>query len=204
LARGQFHLTLGNGFGQKWMTACTNVSTTRIPHSRTHHHGQKFWATNHIKTFKLQNPTIVLIEAYPSHVIFLGTRPMVKVSASRRMDFQSFIAKMPEAEWAFQELHSTSNGKDIAQALSSGTCMAVSDGSYKDLFSTAAWILTNLASAQLLGITTVPGSPGDHDSYRSKLAGIYSTIQMVNHVCQYYQVTTGSILFGCDGLSALQ
>jgi len=101
---------------------------------------------------------------------------MAKVSASHRMDFQSFIAKTPEAEWAFQELHSTSNGKDIAQALSSGTCMAVSNGSYKDLFGTAAWILTNSASVQLLGLTMVPGSPGDHASYCSKLAGIYSTV----------------------------
>jgi hypothetical protein len=41
-------------------------------------------------------------------------------------------------------------------------------------------------------------------SYRSELAGIYSTLIVVNHICRYFGIADGSIQFACDSLSALQ
>jgi len=64
--------------------------------------------------------------------------------------------------------------------------------------------LTNLGMAKISGNVTVPGLDDEQGAFHSKLAGIYSTVCMVNHVCQYYSITNGNILFGCDGLSALQ
>jgi len=129
---------------------------------------------------------------------------MHKMGIPKKVDFHSFIAMQPEARWAFQELFSSSNGKDIAQAIASGTCVAVLDGSFKDICGTAAWILTHSNTVTLSGYTMVPGSPDDQGSFRSELVGIYSTVHMVNHVCHYYKVTHRSILFGCDRQSTLQ
>jgi len=53
---------------------------------------------------------------------------MQKVIKSKKTDFSSFIARQPEALWVFQELFSSSNGKDFSQAITLGTCIAVSDG----------------------------------------------------------------------------
>jgi len=92
----------------------------------------------------------------------------------------------------------------IAMAIITGTCLAMSDGSFKDSLGTMAWILMDTVKAKLFGSTTVPGSAIDQGSFHRELAGIYSTICMANHVCKYYSIQHGSITFGCNGLSALQ
>jgi len=72
--------------------------------------------------------------------------------------------------------------KDIAESISSGTCLSVSDGSHKAPFGTAAWILTDAAMAKLSGTTTAPGWENEQGSFCSKLEGIYSMVHIVNHV----------------------
>jgi len=83
----------------------------------------------------------------------------------------------------------------IAMAIITGTCLAMSDGSFKDSLGTVAWILMDTVKAKLFGSTTVPGSAIDQGSFHNELAGIYSTICMVNHVCKYYSIQHGSITF---------
>jgi hypothetical protein len=76
----------------------------------------------------------------------------------------------------------------------------VSDGSFKDSYGTAAWIIKGSGGDNPL----CPGLENDHSSYRSKLAGIYAIITVVNHLCSYYKIKEGVITLGCDGDSALQ
>jgi len=54
------------------------------------------------------------------------------------------------------------------------------------------------------GCVVCPGLEEDHSSYRSKLAGIFAVIKVVNKLCGYHNITEGGITLGCDGLLALQ
>jgi len=36
------------------------------------------------------------------------------------------------------------------------------------------------------------------------MAGIYTTLTIIKHLCYFYEITTGQIEFACDGLSALE
>jgi len=56
----------------------------------------------------------------------------------------------------FQELLSTSNGQDIVAVIQSRHCIAVSNGSFKESFGTAALIITDDTSGKLAGHITVP------------------------------------------------
>jgi len=185
----------------EWIDTSWRIWT---PIAQTCFYAQCFQATDQVIQSKLKNPQVALVEIHLRHITFLGAHTTHKNTTNKKLDFTSLIGMQLEASWAFHELLSSSNGKDIAQAITLSTCVVVSDGSFKDSIGTAAWIITNLAKATLSGSTTVPGSLHDQGSFWSELSGIYSTVCMVNHVCQYYSVTYGTILFGCDGLSALQ
>jgi hypothetical protein len=50
----------------------------------------------------------------------------------------------------------------------------------------------------------VPGDSGEMSAYNAKLAGIYLAIQLITKLCNYHNVSSGVVNFGCDGLSALQ
>jgi len=96
------------------------------------------------------------------------------------------------------------NGKLIAVALANGTCLAMCDGSYQSKLGTAAWVIMDESeSGYICGSMWVPGISKDQRAYHSELAGIYSVIRLVNHVCEYYSLTCRAIMLGCDGLSPL-
>lgn len=66
------------------------------------------------------------------------------------------------------------NGQRLAHGLGTGSARAVSDGSLKDSYGTAAGVLsvTEDDNEQLLFVNSVPGLHSDQNSYRSELAGI--------------------------------
>jgi len=72
--------------------------------------------------------------AFLNHIVFLGTCNITKTEDHQKGDFFNFNFEQPEAAWAFQALVSSSKYKDIAIAISSGQCLAVSDGSSEDSF----------------------------------------------------------------------
>ena len=83
--------------------------------------------------------------------------------------------------------------------------MGVSDGSFKDQFGTAFWILQGeTADDEMKGPCTVPGSSDVQSAYRSELAGLYGMITMVNAICEFHMIKTGAIELGCNGIQALR
>ncbi len=83
--------------------------------------------------------------------------------------------------------------------------MAISDGSYKVMYGTAAWTIGDPDSVSLIsGRVISPGKASDHDSYRSELAGIYSILAVMEKFCDYFNIIEGAIELGCDGKLALE
>lgn len=83
--------------------------------------------------------------------------------------------------------------------------IAVSDGSFKDTFGTAAWTIGTEQDGQLIaGRAVCPGGSEHQSSYRSELAGLYVILAMTHQLCLYHRIEAGQIEIGCDGLSALQ
>jgi hypothetical protein len=91
----------------------------------------------------------------------------------------------------------------IIKALWEGSAKAISDGSYKEGYDTAAIIVAGDLGQRIQDQVVAPGSTEDQSSFCSELTGIYATITLVNALCEYYIITQGSLEFVCDGLSAL-
>ena len=93
----------------------------------------------------------------------------------------------------------------MAEAIENGTCVAVSDGSFKEEFGTAAWSIQGPTEVHLLtGSCIVPGHAKDQSAYRSELAGLYAIIIMIESVCEVFEIKKGVVEIGCDGISALK
>ena len=83
----------------------------------------------------------------------------------------------------------------------------VSDGSFFPTKSQAsgAWILGNEARHRsIIGKCPCAGNKHHHSAYRAELAGLYSGLLFLKHLCTYKDINNGKIIIGCDGLSALR
>jgi hypothetical protein len=93
----------------------------------------------------------------------------------------------------------------LAQSIQNETAIAVSDGSFKEGFGMAGFILEGWNSdSRILGVNVTPGGPVAQSSYRSEILGLCGIICLVNLVCESFGITTGSITIGCNGHSALK
>jgi hypothetical protein len=81
--------------------------------------------------------------------------------------------------------------------------IAVSNGSYKDQYGTASWCIDH-DGIFISGDAIAPGVEPDHSSFRSELMGIYAIMVVMNRICTYFHITTGTVTIGCDGLEALR
>jgi hypothetical protein len=82
--------------------------------------------------------------------------------------------------------------------------IAVSDGSYKDQYGTASWCIDH-NGVFISGNAIAPGVEPDHSSFRSsELMGIYAMMVVLNRICTYFHITTGTVTIECDGLEALR
>jgi hypothetical protein len=95
------------------------------------------------------------------------------------------------------------NPSHIIKALWEGSAKAISDGSYKEGYGTAAIIVVGDLGQRIQDQVVAPGSTEDQSSFRSELTGIYTTITFVKALCEYYVITQGPLEFACNGLSAL-
>ena len=93
---------------------------------------------------------------------------------------------------------------DIIDGLQNGNTIAVSDGSFKTRFGTAAFILYNIVTGRKLrGCIISSGGPQDQSAYRSELIGLAGIITQVIALCDEHKIINPSIEIACDGLSAL-
>jgi hypothetical protein len=107
--------------------------------------------------------------------------------------------------WAVERFAVADGGRTLAEAIRRGRAIAVSDGSYKDDFGTAAYVLEGETAAnRIVCALATPGIPEDQSSFRSELAGLYGIVMMVQAICHQFGITSGGIEVGCDGLIALQ
>jgi hypothetical protein len=79
---------------------------------------------------------------------------------------------------------------------------AVSDGSFKEMHGTAAWMICVSDTCVIRGKTITPGLPSGQSAYRSELIGLYGIAYTIRFLQQHYNMH-GDITVGCDGLSAL-
>jgi hypothetical protein len=92
----------------------------------------------------------------------------------------------------------------LAKAIQEGEAIAISDGSFQDQYGTAAWALEGSGSkGRIVGAVTVPGTAKDQSAYRSELAGLYCILLGAKKLCEFFNITQGSIELGCNGQSAL-
>jgi len=142
--------------------------------------------------------------------------PFVRISGTSPTQVTSPIApatslaeqleRLPEdKQWSMQQVTNDDDGRTLASAIMRGKAVAVSDGSFKEEFGTSAWIIQGAdAAGEARGVNVVPGSPTDQSAYRSELAGLHGIVSYVNQLCEYHDITEGSVGVGCDGIAALR
>jgi hypothetical protein len=116
------------------------------------------------------------------------------------------IQTSPESmRWAVSSFAVADGGAVIAEAIRQGIAVAVCDGSFKDAFGTAAYVLEGATMAKRMVVVLVtPGEPSDQSPYRSELSGLYGVVTMVHIICAQFKITSGAIEVGCDCESALR
>jgi hypothetical protein len=119
--------------------------------------------------------------------------------------FGQFLSDIhPDARWAVENVEVI--GDWSAWALSRQHVLyAVSDGSFKDQFGTAAFVIGAVDQPRVCvrGRVVTPGSPDVQNAYRSELAGIYAITVTHWAVCEFFNIPHGQIELACDGKSAL-
>jgi hypothetical protein len=140
-----------------------------------------------------------------TRIICSGYAPIRVAQAPRAEFFLQHLQMAAQGErWCFSHLDMEDDGQIIALAIQQGEAIAISDGSFQDIYGTAAWVVEGTDSnGRALGAVVVPGSAKDQSAYRSELAGLYSILVFVKQLCEFYQISSGSIELGCDGQSAL-
>jgi hypothetical protein len=120
--------------------------------------------------------------------------------------FSQFLSNIHrDAQWVTQTVEVVGDWQAWAHN-SRHTLYGVSDGSFKDGFGTAAFILADAEDPQLCirGRVVTPGNRKDQNAYRSELAGIYAMTVLQWALSKFFGITTGTIEVACDGKSALQ
>ncbi len=134
-----------------------------------------------------------------------GHGPITLEKEKNYASLTHLLASLPNGErWCINSTQMEDDGLTIATAIKSCTATAVSDGSFKDGYGTAAWVLEGTdSSGRIVGQVIAPGDSKDQSAYRSELAGIFSIMVIIEKHCYFYGILEGEITIGCDGLSAL-
>ena len=148
------------------------------------------------------------VEFVRSTVVLTGWAETVSTTVSTNPSLHAFIeSSVPKnAKWAIERFSADDDGEAVAEAIRRGSCIGVSDGSFKDHFGTACWIL-KASDGDISGIKcpcVVPGGKASHSAYRSELAGLYGMAVMVQTICAFHKITEGRVVLACDGLQALR
>ena len=94
--------------------------------------------------------------------------------------FETHIKALKGDRWSAREVMMTASIDGILDSLRHGTAVGVSDGSFKEIFGTACWILENSTGTErIVGLIGVSGHDDEHGAYRNELAGLYGIAMAV-------------------------
>ena len=112
----------------------------------------------------------------------------------------------PADDWALELVHSQDQGMAIRNSIIAGTCIAISDGSFKNNRGTSAGIIEDegVPETRMIILNRVPGIPNDHSPYRAELIGVCGTITMIEQYVEYYKIRSGKARIGIDGQAVIQ
>jgi hypothetical protein len=141
-------------------------------------------------------------------IICSGSGALLPLSLPTHGTFYEFLKTKSGLDWCTHDLVVAPDCAELVLGIKAGltgNIKAISDGSFKDTWGTAAWTIGITEHEQYISRRVVcPGGADAHSSYLSELTGLYVILAIMNHFCEYYQIDDGSIEIGCDGLSALQ
>jgi len=102
------------------------------------------------------------------------------------------------------EVETIGKEQAVVEAITQGTALAVSDGSFKEGRGAAAWTIEGrMANNKITGACLVPGTAEDHSAFRSELMGILGVLLTAHHILMDYSQVQGTLQVCCDGKSAL-
>ena len=112
----------------------------------------------------------------------------------------------PTEDWTLELIHSHDQGATIRDAIKEGTCLAISDGSFKNNRGTSAGIIEKegVPESRMIILNRVPGISDDHSPYRAELAGVCGTITAIEKIVEHYKILSGKVRVGLDGQSVIQ
>jgi hypothetical protein len=87
-----------------------------------------------------------------------------------------------------------------------GTAVAITAGSFKEAFGTAAYVIQDSLDdpkCRFISVNQTPGRSGDHSPYRAEVGGILGIAEHLTIVCTKFGIVDGSILVSCDCSSGL-
>jgi len=121
--------------------------------------------------------------------------------------FADYLKTLHHLNWCLADVEIVQDGRELATAIQTGataSVIAISDGSFKNTYGTAAWTIGTVEQDGLLaGKVVCPGGEADQSSYRSELMGLYAMLVAIHHLCIFYDIKEGQVEIGCDGSSAL-
>ena len=103
-------------------------------------------------------------------------------------------------QWAIRSFFCPDNGTGIASAIIQGNAVAVCDGSYKENFGTAGFVIQkgNSKNLRITGAHVTPGHPDEINPYRSELGGILALVIVTEAIVAFHDIREGTIEVGCD------
>jgi hypothetical protein len=138
-----------------------------------------------------------LVWCYGSSTLSYAIRPILSITD---------LIQDNADKWAIHTLHCPENGSPVAQAIIRGNAIAVCDGSYKDHFGTAAFVLQNRnnQTSRVLGAHVSPGHPDNINPYHhSELGSIHAIVIVTEAIATFHDINEGIIEIGCDCQSGL-
>jgi hypothetical protein len=108
--------------------------------------------------------------------------------------------------WTIGTVFHSDNGKVVAEAIQQGTCLCISDGSFKTMQSTSGFLLEGPSGEEgrIYSTNAMPKARSDQDSYRGELGGIMGVLHVAVCVAQVHRVQTGKPRLGLDGQEAME
>ena len=160
------------------------------------------WRQFSLTTIVLQKNILRMEGSSPREIINLDTDPDM---VPNKEGLVQYLTSRKGEEWVTRGIGMTTKIDDIVNCIREGTAVGVSDGSFKEEYGTAAWVLENKTGTQrIMGHLVSPGFNSDQSAYRSEISGLYAMVMMTEAIIKVWNIQEGGITLGCDGKSALR